>query len=204
MSVVGVTSTSFPATPGLLEQYGVFPAAGDSISYDLITRANGGDARVRGFEFTYRQALSFLPPWARGAQVFVNLTRSRLGGSTTADFTGFNPQTLSWGVNFTRARYAVKFSSTEGKETKRSAVAAGATNPPGTYLWQGALRRYTLSVEYNLSRRLGLYASLGDFNTPGGYVIIQKQYAPTTPENIRTSRVTEWGRSAILGVKGEF
>ena len=198
------TATSFPATPELLERYGVFPAAGDSISYDLVTRANGGDARVRGLEFTYRQALAFLPDWARGLQVFVNLTRSRLSGSTTADFTGFNPQTLSWGVNFTRARYAVKFSSTEGKETKRSAVAAGATNPPGTYLWQGALRRYTLSLEYNLTRRLGFYASLADFNAPGGYVIVQKQYAPTTPENIRTSRVTEWGRSAILGVKGEF
>lgn len=198
------TAATFPATPELLDQYGVFAGAGDTISYDLITRGNGGDARVRGLEFTYRQALSFLPHWARGAQVFVNLTSSRLSGSTTADFTGFNPQTLSWGVNFTRARYAVKFSSTEGKETKRSAVAAGATNPPGTYLWQGALRRYTLSVEYSLTKRLGLYASLGDFNAPGGYVIIQKQYAPTTPENIRTSRVTEWGQSAILGVKGEF
>jgi len=107
-------------------------------------------------------------------------------------------------VNFVRSRFNVKFSSTEGKETKRSAVASSATTPAGTYLWQGALKRYTLSFEYSFSRRLGIYASLADFNEPGGYVIIQKQYAPGTPENLRTTRVVEWGQSAIVGIKGEF
>lgn len=198
------TVTSFPATPQLLEEYGVIAAGGDSLNYDIVSRGNGGDARVRGMEFTYRQSLTFLPQWARGAQAFVNYTRSTLSGSTTADFTGFNPQTLSWGVNFTRPRYAVKFSSTEGKETKRAAVASSATTPAGTYLWQGALKRYTLSIEYSFNRRFGVYASLADFNEPGGYVIIQKQYAPGTPENLRTTRVTEWGQSAIVGIKGEF
>jgi hypothetical protein len=155
-------------------------------------------------EFTYRQSLTFLPRWASGVQVFANYTRSTLSGSTTADFTGFNPQTLSWGVNFVRPRYNVKFSSTEGKETKRNAVATSATTPAGTYVWQGALKRYTLSFEYSFSRRLGFYASLGDFNTPGGLVIVQKAYAPGTPENLRTTRIVEWGKSAIAGIKGEF
>lgn len=198
------TTTTLPGTPELLDQYGVIAAAGDAIAYDIVTRGNGGDARVRGMEFTYRQSLTFLPHWARGLQAFVNYTRSTLGGSTTADFTGFNPQTLSWGVNFVRPRYNVKFSSTEGRETKRAAVATNATTPAGSYQWQGALKRYTLSFEYSFSRRLGVYASLGDFNTPGGYVIIQKVYAPGTPNNLRTIRVTEWGQSAIVGVKGEF
>ena len=195
---------TFPGTPELLEQYGVIAAAGDAIEYDIVSRFNGGDARVRGMEFTYRQSLTFLPHWARGAQVFVNYTRSNLGGSATADFTGFNPQTLSWGLNFTRPRYAIKFSSTEGKETKRAAVAANAATPAGSYQWQGALKRYTLSFEYSFSRRLSVYASLADFNTAGGYVIIQKVYAPDTPNNLRTIRVTEWGQSAIVGIKGEF
>lgn len=198
------TTTSLRGTPELLDQYGVIATAGDAIEYDIVTRSNGGDARVRGMEFTYRQGLTFLPHWARGAQVFINYTRSNLSGSTTADFTGFNPQTLSWGMNFVRPRYNVKFSSTEGKETKRSAVATSAVTPAGTYLWQGALKRYTLSFEYSFSRRLGFYASLGDFNTPGGYVIIQKQYAPGTPNNLRTTRIAEWGQSAIVGIKGEF
>jgi len=198
------TTTSQIGTPELLAEYGVDPTAGDALDYIIVSRGNGGDARVRGMEFTYRQSLTFLPQWARGLQVFANYTRSKLSGSTTADFTGFNPQTLSWGVNFARSRYAVKFSSTEGKETKRAAAAASATIPAGAYTWQGALKRYTLSVEYSINRRLGIYASLGDFNTAGGYVIIQKQYAPDTPAALRTIRVTEWGQSAIIGIKGEF
>ena len=198
------TATSLIGTPELLDQYGVVATGGDAVNYTLVTRSNGGDARVRGMEFTYRQSLTFLPPWARGVQVFANYTRSTLSGSTTADFTGFNPQTLSWGVNFVRPRYNVKFSSTEGKETKRNASATNATTPAGTYVWQGALKRYTLSFEYSFSRRLGFYASLGDFNTPGGLVIVQKAYAPGTPENLRTTRIVEWGKSAIVGIKGEF
>jgi len=198
------TAASLIGTPELLDQYGVVATGGDAINYTIVTRSNGGDARVRGMEFTYRQSLTFLPRWASGVQVFANYTRSTLSGSTTADFTGFNPQTLSWGVNFVRPRYNVKFSSTEGKETKRNAVAATATTPAGTYVWQGALKRYTLSFEYSFSRRLGFYASLGDFNTPGGLVIVQKAYAPGTPENLRTTRIVEWGKSAIVGLKGEF
>jgi hypothetical protein len=149
------TTTTLPGTPELLDQYGVIAAAGDAIAYDLVTRGNGGDARVRGMEFTYRQSLTFLPNWARGVQVFINYTRSTLGGTTTADFTGFNPQTLSWGVNFVRPRYNVKFSSTEGKETKRAAVAANATTPAGSYQWQGALKRYTLSLSTASAAVLG-------------------------------------------------
>jgi iron complex outermembrane receptor protein len=198
------TAESFLATPELLEEYGVVAAAGDAINYEIRTRGNGGDARVRGLEFTYKQELKFLPNWARGLQVFVNYTRSQLSGSTTADFTGFNPETLSWGVNLTRPRYAVKFSSSEQGETKRAPVAASTVTPADTYQWQGAQKRYTISFEYSFSRRLGFYASFTDFNHPGGYTDILKQYAPSTPENIRTTRVMEWGVSAIVGIKGQF
>lgn len=198
------TAESFLATPELLEQYGVVATAGDAINYEIRTRGNGGDARVRGLELTYKQELRFLPHWARGVQVFINYTHSQLSGSTTADFTGFNPETLSWGVNLTRPRYAVKFSSSEQGETKRAAVAASATTPANTYQWQGAQKRYTVSFEYSFSRGIGFYASFTDFNLPGGYTDILKQYGPDTPHDIRTTRVMEWGISAIVGVKGQF
>ena len=195
---------SFIATPELLEQYGVLATGGEALTYNLVTPGNGGDARVRGVEFTYRQSLLFLPDWARGLQVFVNYTRSQLRGSTTTDFTGFNPETASWGVNFTRPRYAVKFSSAEQGETRRAPVAASTVTPVGTYQWQGAQKRHTLSFEYSLNRRVSFYASLSDFNTPGGYVDILKQYAPETPVDLRTTRVMEWGQSLIVGIEGQF
>ncbi len=198
------TAATFTATPELLEQYDIVATGGDALTYDIVTRGNGGDARARGLEFTYRQSLTFLPQWARGVQVFVNYTRSKLAGSATSDFTGFNPETMSWGVNLTRARFALKFSSTEQGETRRAPVATSTVTPAGTYQWQGEQKRYTVSFEYSFSRRLGFYASLTDFNNPGGYVDILKQYAPETPVALRTSRVMEWGVSAIVGIKGQF
>ena len=198
------TTQSFLATPELLEEYGVVAAAGDAINYNIVTRGNGGNARVRGVEFAYRQSLLFLPQWARGLQLFVNYTKSELDGSATADFTGFNPETMSWGVNFTRPRFAIKFSASEQGETRRAPVAASTVTPPDTYQWQGAQKRFTLSAEYSFTRRLSVYSSLSDFNTPGGYVDILKQYSPTTPTTIGTTRVMEWGQSLIVGVKGQF
>ncbi len=196
-------ASSEQATPERLADFGIVPE-GDDIFYTIVTRANGGDARVRGFEFTYRQKLLFLPKWASGFQAFVNYTRSELGGSTTADFTGFNPETLSYGVNFTRKRFALKFNATEQGETKRVAVATSATIPADVYQYQGALRRYVLSGEIVINKYLSVYGQWSDFNNSHGYVDVQKRYNASTPEALRGFRVATWGQSVVLGVKGSF
>lgn len=192
-------------TPELLEQYGVFPVEGDDLTYTIVTRANGGDARIRGVELSYRQNLTFLPDWARGFQVFVNYTHSQLSGSTTADFTGFNPETLSWGVNLTRKRFVFKFNATEQGETKRTAVAP-TTNfyPAGVYQYQGATERYVLSAEFSVTKHLSLYANWSDFNDPDGYVDSQRRFGEGTPEEFRNYRIATWGQSLAIGVKGRF
>jgi iron complex outermembrane receptor protein len=196
--------TSQEGTPEMLALYGVFPAAGDLLDYVINTRGNGGDATVKGLEFSYRQNLTFLPDWARGVQVFANYTRSRLGGENAADFTGFNPETLSWGVTLTRPRYAIKFTSTEQDETRRNALATSTLNPPGTYQWQGELKRYVLSAEFSVTRNVSLYGSLSDFNEPDGLLDVQKVYAEGTPPNLRNQRVATRGQALVLGIKGSF
>ncbi len=198
------TTTSITGTAELLEQYGLVAGAGQDALYEIRTQGNGGDARVRGLEFTYRQSLGFLPNWARGIQVFANYTRSDLSGSSTADFTGFAPETLSWGVNLIRPRYTIKFSSAESEETKRRSVGASASIPPNTWQYQGALKRWTLSAEYNITPHVGIYASLNDFREKGGYTIVQKRYVESTPAELRTNRITEWGMGLIVGIKGSF
>ncbi len=192
-------------TPELLEQYGVFPVEGDDLDYTIVTRANGGDARIRGVEVSYRQNLTFLPEWARGLQVFVNYTHSELSGSTTADFTGFNPETLSWGVNLTRKRFVFKFNATEQGETKRIAVAPTANfYPVGVYQYQGAIERYVLSAEFSVTKHLSIYANWSDFNDPDGYIDIQRRFGDGTPEEFRNYRIATWGQSLAIGVKGRF
>ena len=198
------TPETLLGTPEVLEEYGVTATAGDALQYNIITRGNGGDARVRGVEFTYRQSFGFAGKWGRSLQAFVNYTRSSLDGSRTADFTGFNPRSLSWGLTWARPRYVIKYSSNLQYETQRAPVNPSATVPAGTFNYQAELRRDTVSVEVVVTPRVSLFASLQDFNTPGGYHFKLLQYAPGTPEYQRPTRIIEWGMSAIVGIKGEF
>src|SRR5262249_52715438 len=141
-------TTSIPATPEILNLYGIDNSS--STNYQILTRANGtAPTRIRGFEFNYKQALTFLPSWASGVQVFANYTYLKLESSSDADFTGFNPETLSYGVNLTRPRYAVKFLMQVQSETRRTPVAANVASgfPANTFLWQGAKRRPTVTAE---------------------------------------------------------
>ncbi len=195
-------STAREATPDLLENYGI-PTSADYLNYTVQTKANGGDASINGLEFAYKQSLAFLPRWARGAQVFVNYTKLSLGGSSQSDFTGFNPKTLSWGASFIRGRFAVKFTSSEQGETRRAPVATSATIPNGTYLWQGAKTRYTLGFDYAFTRNVGFHVALNNFNGLG-FTDIQRRYATGTPEYAKFQRFQEWGKNAVVGIKGEF
>jgi TonB-dependent receptor len=187
------------ATPELLALYGV-PASESYLDYEIVTRGNGGDASVKGFEFAYKQALTFLPNWASGVQVFLNYTRNSLSGSTTADFTGFNPEVISWGASLTRPRYIVRFTMISQGETRRSAA-----TPAGTYNWQGAKDRDSISVEYQLTKGLSVYAAINDLLS-GGYSDVTLRYDENqnTPSHARYQRIIEVGTMATIGIKGEF
>jgi TonB-dependent receptor len=189
-------------TPDLLATYGI-QDDGSYSNYDLVTQNNAGDAKITGVEFNYRQSLTFLPAWASGFQVFVNATKLQLSGSTTADFTGFNPSKLAGGVNFIRARYFIKLNYSYQGETRRGAVAASAANgiPAGTYNYQGKRARLGISAQYSLAKSLSVYASIMDL---GGFELLNRQYAPSTPEYARGNRIQELGYYTTIGIKGSF
>jgi TonB-dependent receptor len=188
------------ATPALLESYGLDsdPAL---LGYELSTRANVGDARITGFELSYRQSLTFLPAWARGLQVFVNATKLSLSGSNTSDFTGYNPESLAGGINLVRPRFSLKATLSYLGDTQRGLVAPSATVPVGTYNYQARRTRVGLSAQYSLSRRYSLYASVVDL---GGFVQNQQRYAPSTPAYARGQRWQELGYYTNVGVRGSF
>jgi iron complex outermembrane recepter protein len=196
----GVLNT--PATPALLEQYGL-ESDPTLLNYDLSTRTNAGDAKIWGVEFGYRQSLTFLPRWARGVQVFVNATKLELSGSNTADFTGFNPEVYAGGINFVRERFFIKGTISHLGDTRRSLVAVSTANgiPENTYNYQGKRTRIGVNAQYSLSRRYSLYASVNDL---GGFVQNLQRYAPNTPEYARGNRLQELGFYYTFGVRGNF
>ena len=198
-------ATRYRATPELLTSLDL-PVEQEYLDYDVVTTMNVGEAKITGFEFGYKQALTFLPKWASGMQVFINYTKMTLGGSNASDFSGFNPKNTSWGAQLTRPRYVVKLNCSIMGETRRTPVAASVASgiPAGTYLWQGDYRRYTLSGEYRFTRSFGFYGSVGDFDTKG-FNPVQRRYAdPATPDYAKYQRIQEWGITVTLGIKGEF
>lgn len=194
----GVVSTA--ATPELLEQYGL-ESDPSLLTYQINTRTNAGDAEIDGLELSYRQALTFLPRWARGLQVFVNYTKLKLGGNNTSDFSGYNPQTLSGGVNLFRGRFSIKTTVSYLDDVRTGAVAASATVAPDTFNYQAKRTRLGVNATYNLTRRYLLYASIVDL---GGFVQDLQRYSPSTPDYAKPTRWQELGYYINLGVRGTF
>ena len=195
-------ATVFAATPEFLALYGL--DAGEFAGYDVSTQRNvPGTVRIEGLDFSYRQALTFLPLWARGFQVFANGSLER----TTAakgflGNTGFNeiPRNAAWGMSFTRPRYNVRINWTWRDDQNRGPV-TGASIGPETYNYTPGFTKLDLLGEYSLTRRLAIFANLRnvrdipDRGTTAG---------PTTPQHATLRFIERYGSLWTIGVKGNF
>ncbi|MCX6955070.1 MAG: TonB-dependent receptor [Verrucomicrobia bacterium] len=192
------------ATPELLAQYGL-PDDPLYLNYDISTMYNSGDARITGYEFAYTQALLFLPHWARGFQVFLNATKLQLHGGDISDFSGFTPSNYAGGLSFVRPRFSAKVNFTYQGETRQTLVGASVANgiPADTYNYQGERLRVSISGQYSFSKQFALYGTMSDINGPG-FNIVNRQYAPGTPEYQKARRRQELGSIIQIGVKGQF
>lgn len=192
--------TNTIATPETLAQYGL---DGDSSlnNYTISTRANGGDAKITGVEFSYRQSLTFLPNWARGLQLFVNATKLSLKGNNTADFSGYTPKSAAAGLTFARGRLRLKGTVSYTGDINTGLVATSATIPAGTYNYQGKRTRIGLDATYDIMRRYTIYASVMDL---GGFVQNLQRYAPNTPDYAKGMRRQELGFYTNIGVRATF
>ncbi len=188
------------ATPELLEQFGL-ESDPSLLNYQINTRTNAGDAQIDGFELTYRQSLTFLPRWARGFQVFANYTKLKLGGNNATDFSGYNPKTISGGINFVRERFSIKSTISMLGDVRTGAVAASATVAPNTFNYQAKRTRIGLNATYSINRRYSVYVSLVDL---GGFTQDLQRYAPATPAYARPTRWQELGNYYNIGVRGTF
>jgi len=194
-------STTLPTTPEFLELYsldpnvyGRYPVA---TQYNLTT-----SVRMEGLNVGYKQALTFLPRWARGVQVFANgATQRLLGPQGSANFPGFIPRTASWGVSLTRERYSLRANWNYRSLQRRNVVAAGASIEPGTYTWWSKRLYLDLNGEYTLWKRFALFASLRNVGDAPDDV---KVYGPSTPAVARFRTRVEYGSLWSFGLKGNF
>jgi TonB-dependent receptor len=190
--------TRVPATRELLAEFGLDE---EPLDYDLITKSNFGNATINGLEWSYRQSLLFLPSWARGFQVFINLTRLNLSGANADDFSGFSPRNVNWGVTFARPRFVAKFNVAQHQGVRLARVNASAAEVAGSYQWEAPKTTIDVSAEYRFTKRLALYVGARNIGlTPKQ----SSTYGPGVPDYVTLRVMQHYGSLYTFGVKGEF
>ena len=194
-------STTLPATADFLELYSLDPNVYGR--YPVVTQYNlDTSVRMEGLNLGYKQALTFLPRWARGVQVFANASTQRLlGAQGSANFPGFIPRTYSWGVSLNRERFSLRANWNYRSLQRRAAIANGASIEPGTYTWWSKRLYLDLNGEFSLTRRLSLYASIRNIGSAPDDI---KVYGPSTPEVARFRSRVDYGSLWSFGLKGTF
>ena len=192
-------STQFRATPEFLALYNL-----DATTYgafDVATQFNlPGKVRMEGYDVAYKQALTFLPNWARGVQVFANGAVQRGAGDLVDNFSGFIPKTAAWGISLTRPSYSLKVNWNYKSKHRRGAI-SGVGIPPGTYQWGSKRLFVDIIGEYNLTRHFALFCNLRSIgDTTEDFV----RDGPGIPDIAKFRQRDRYGALWIFGVKGTF
>ncbi|MEO6245276.1 MAG: TonB-dependent receptor, partial [Opitutaceae bacterium] len=192
-------STSFPATPEFLALYNLDPA--EYAPYEVQTNYNlPNTVRMTGVEFDYKQALTFLPRWARGVQVFANASAQRATGGSTESFSGYVPRSGSWGVSLSRPKYNLKFNWNYRSPARLGSI-TGRGIEPGTYEWRSKKLLRDIYADYALTKHLGLFASLRNVGSAPEDL---QRFGPSTPSIARFRQRQDYGSAWIFGMRGTF
>jgi hypothetical protein len=168
-------------------------------AYEVATQYNLTSViRTEGFDASYKQALTFLPQWARGVQVFANIsTRHTIGASLKA--LGFReiPRSGSWGVSLTRPRFDVRLNcSFRADQPIRDNT--GASIAPGTVY--STLGRNTIDVvaEYTFWKNLAVFTNLRNITD------VPNRNGVRTSSGVWLGEYERYGSLWSLGIKGTF
>jgi outer membrane receptor protein involved in Fe transport len=190
----------FRATPEFLALYGLDPSVYDD--YDVNTLANlSTPVRMSGLDFNYKQALTFLPPWASGVQVYANASALTAKGDETNSFQGYVPRTVNWGVSLSRPRYKVQLKWNYNSPRRQAPVAAGRGIEAGTYNWGSKRMLVDVIAEYTLSKHFAVFANLNNIGDAPSDLEI---YGPSTPEVAQFRQRTQFGSLWTIGLRGSF
>ena len=193
-------NTVFNATPAFLTLYGLDAATYDP--FDVATTQNiSSTVRMQGLDLNYKQALTFLPAWARGMQVFANGSAMRTLGDAASNFTGFAPRTANWGVSLARDKFNVKLNWNYRSRLRLAQVAAGRSIDPATYNWSSSRVYLNVAADYRIFRHWTLFANLRNITA----VLEDVETAnPSTPAHSQLRSRDDFGSLWSLGVKATY
>jgi TonB-dependent receptor len=192
-------STVMRVTPELLQQLeldpGLYGAYDIATNYNLATRV-----RSQGVDLSYKQALTFLPRWARGVQAFANVSAQRMIGDAAANFQGYIPRTYNWGASLTRERFNVR-ANWNYRGRQRAGAVTGSGIEPGVFNWWAKRLYLDVYGEIKLARHFALFASLRNV---GDATEDLKIFGPNTPAYATFRQREDFASLWTLGLKATF
>jgi TonB-dependent receptor len=192
-------NTVFAPTPEFLALYNLDAATYGG--YDVATEHNvAGTVRTEGINFNYKQALTFLPPWARGVQVFANASAQRVTGDDTVSFAGFIPRSGSWGISLTRPKYNLRL-NWNYRGMSRNNRLSGNSIEDGTFNWTSKRLYIDVVGEFVVWRQTALFFN---FRNLGDATEDIKIYGPSTPAVARFRQRIDYASLWTFGLKGTY
>ena len=135
---------------------------GEYEGFELRSRANGGFARIRGWEANYRQQFTFLPGWLGGFGALANYTwletEGDYGGAavqTTGTLANFTPRAANVGISYIRGKFNIRLTYGMVGETL---LAYNAQQHLRRYRLQG--NRIELKTRYPIARGIDVYVDV--------------------------------------------
>ena len=193
-------STVQTATPEFLALYSLDPAV--FAPYEVSTQYNlPGRVRMEGWNVDYRQVLTFLPSWARGLQVFANVSSQRVLGDESGDFAGFVPLAANWGISLNRPTYNLRLNWNHRGSQRLSRITTGASLPPDAFFWAVERRFLDILAEYRLTPRTSLFVNLRNATVVPDD---QEAYGTGTPQYARLRQRYDVAALWTIGLKGSF
>lgn len=183
------------ATVENLEELGLSPRYE---GWQMTRTINAGDASVTGAEVNFRQTLTQLGRWGRFFSVFANATKLKLKGSATASFTRFIPESVNYGVTFTKNPFTLMLNwNGRGEQRQFLSPAQG----PDAYQYQEKRTTMDINATYQITRWLSLFVN---GRNVGNVHFNLLRYGPTTPDYAKISSENSYGVQWAFGVKGTF
>jgi hypothetical protein len=156
---------------------------------------------MTGIDVNYKQALTFLPAWARGLQVFANASAQRALGDESNSLAGYTPRIANWGASLSRSKYNLRVKWNYRGRQRRAPVAAGRSLEPGTYNWGSKRLLVDVSGEYFLQKRATLFFNLNNvLDDPADAEIA----GPGTPPYAQFNTRTVYGSLWTFGLRSTF
>jgi TonB-dependent receptor len=160
---------------------------GDYQGYAFSSQANGGFARVRGFELAYQQQFTSLPGWWRGFGAFANYTRMETDGNygtnvvrSTSEVAGFIPEAANVGISYIRRPVSIRVQFNYASRFLSSFNASQAR-----LLYRRARPVVDIKTVYTINRHFDLYLDVTNVFAEGDRVFEYWGGRPNTMEWMR-------------------